>query len=228
MIDFNEDIRNNWRNDTLLALLIDKYIFPFNLLIIGDDNVKHLPDLWDKDRTNGFEFVQCELDCDLDAKNIYKALKLNKNNYNKTIEMLKRDNFPIDEYSFQRYGSKIGSFSHKESGRSYGYLAPIYEKNIRNKLEKLNKGNYSGCQRCSLVISNIERSKDKSDVDLVKKIYERLSLNYTEKFDNVYVITTTGIYRIANDIEIMVEYKCSTFSYYVSKMKDKLRFTEEN
>ena len=226
-MDFNEDIRNNLRNDTLLALLIDKYIFPMNLLIIGDDNVNHLPDLWDIYKTNGFEFVQCELDCDLDKKQIYNALKQSGYDYNKTIEQLKKNTFPINEYCFHCYESKIVSFFHNEFGRSFDYLYPIYEKNIKNKLKKLNKGNYNGCQKCSLVISNIERLRDKNDMELVKEAYEKLSLDFTRKFDNVYVITTIGIYNVTNNIETIVEFADFEFSYNVYLMKIILKFIDE-
>lgn len=226
-MDFNEKIRNNLRNDTLLALLIDRYIFPMNLLIIGDDNVNHLPDLWDIYKTNGFEFVQCELDCDLDKKKIYDALRQSGYDYNKTINLLKTDNFPIQEYCFHCYEGKIVAFYHNELGRNFDYLRSIYERNIKNKLEKLNNGNYNGCQKCSLVISNIERLRDKSDINLIKEIYEKLSLTFAKNFDNVYVITTTGIYQVSNNTEVIVEFEDFEFSYYVYLMKVILKFIDE-
>lgn len=220
--------RNNIRNEVLMTEIIDNFIHP-GTLILGDDGCSKLPDLYTEDRVNGFEIVQCDLDCDLDMKIIFRAIEKADGDYKKVREILKGSStkdFDVDDYKFTVMpDGRIGAFSHKEFFRGYRYLDDTRKKTFEKKLCKLNNGNYSGCEKVSLIISSIGRQRGRLDAELTFNIYQEVLKNFVKTFDNIFLVTTSGVYEISKEVRLVKSYN-NEFNSCIKSMKKVLRLDE--
>lgn len=225
----DENFVDSIRNETLISIIINKYICKEKLWLGGNTD-NHLPDLFNEDKSTGFEIVQCELDSDLNTKLIYKAIRekgIRNEDVADALRTFNSPSFDKSNYSFSiDNNGLIAGFTQNSLGRSPGYLQAILERNIKLKIEKMLKGNYSACKNLYLVLSNIERAKDKSDAELTKGIYHKLIKDKTQKFKDVFLVTTSGIYSL-DDTIADVYFSSRTFNNCVKAMKRKLNLKKE-
>ena len=151
--------------EVFCAYAINNYLFKDKDFFVGDCSEKHFPDIYDSSLSLGIEVVQLEKNSDLDSKYVWRAYKDYGGDYNKIVRYC-NDKFK-DVYDLTNYNGKLGAFSTNDGPHNIDWMKDIYLKNIRNKLSKLNKGNYSGVQKKFLCTSIIQRAKDIYDVNLI-------------------------------------------------------------
>ena len=73
-------------------------------------------------------------------------------------------------------------------------MKDIYFENLNKKLEKLNRGNYSGINgQISLCTSIIQRIKTEYDARLVLYEYFQAFKNYKKSFEKIIVVTSSQV-----------------------------------
>ena len=211
--------------ETLIGLIAQDYICNSEL-ILGDDGMNHLPDLHAKDNSIGYEIVQSELVCDYQKNTIYKVMAEEGFEYARVWKRLAQKKFPINNFSFSCNSEGIiVSFKHKEFFRKVNYLNEIHLKNIRNKLQKLNNGNYSSCKQINLIICSIARPRGFYEAEQVNMLYDKEMSGFKKSFDNVFLITNKGVYWVYPELEIVTSIK-DTFTQYIHSMWNLLGLTE--
>lgn len=180
-------------NEIFVSIFIKEYLFPHKQIFVGDKG-KKIPDIQIPSLNKSFEVVQVELEKDLDSKYIWK--KFYETNGNpQEMQKFASEKFPMHNYKFFVINNKVASWTTGELGHSADYSRAYYGREIKKKLEKLNKGNY--CEfpgEISLIISNYQRNRDYQDFCIFLEEYERYILNYKKHFKEVYLLTSNDIY----------------------------------
>lgn len=123
--------------------------------------------------------------------------------------------------------NKIASSSIIECGHSLDWMLENYKDTIDKKLSKLNNGNYSLCKNVSLIILNLERINSLFSAKQVQKAYLEVKNNHVLTFDNIYYITTDGIYVINNvDLHTFKIFDNIEYIQCVKKIKMALKIDE--
>ena len=201
MIFLSNPYIKNLRTNPNSIIGIRNEFFIANLLnTVDEDNYllgeTGYPDLIDRYHNNAYEIVQCDLAEDLDSQKILFALAKHHYRYEDAIqdELVKNVNLLNYEFNKGKDGTVIAYWP-RITPRGSGYFLSFFEKNITNKLKKLNHGNYSKCKSVSLVISAICRYKEDSDIKVVVELYKKCSNEFNKSFDSLIIITTSKIYK---------------------------------
>lgn len=229
-------------SEVLSALIIDKYILNNASLLVGDNPNEKMPDIFLPDKSMGFEVTKCEAEIDFKHDDIQKVFKYIHNDYptfqkiknvNKYDEVsglvskndffkIKNLNLKIPVYNNIIVPPSMGALFHDKFWMKKSYL-----KSLENKLTKLNKNNYSGCENVSLIILSIHRMFNEEQAHIVKEIYDSVYKNYNKQFKNIYVFSMADIFLITNQkVTNLHHYKENEFNTLIEKMKTTLQIHE--
>lgn len=208
--------KNKLENEVLMGIIVCKYLYGEDLWLGDDNSEKKLSDLRNKDYSYGFEIVRCEIEIDHMGWVVSKKLEQNEYMLNDSskneLEKITSSNYFFDcskNGEVRLYGPSIS-----------GNLEDIFRRNIKNKLEKISKGNYSDCTKTALVISTIDRARNEFDANVVFKIYQECCNGSKEKFDDVFLVTTSGIYSVGKErVNVKKLFSDEEFSVCVREMK---------
>lgn len=195
IIKRNEDFFPKLWSEIFSAFILNEYIESENIIL--DDK----PDFYNLSKTSSYEVVQCDLDEDLNRKYIMKSIFENNSDYDKTIETLKKDKkVKLSKYIISKTeDGLVGSIMPSESGNSPYYYLPIFRDNIEKKINKLNKNYYSLDSHIFLVILSISRFKENDDAEKIFDLFKSINYQYKKRFENLFLITTSGLYFLEND-----------------------------
>lgn len=228
----NKKIRNNTttRAEVLAIDFVDGIIEPNDNWNVGAETSFNLPDIYNDNKTLGFEVVRCESEIDFRRDDIMKELENINYDYSKYLK-IKANNkdhiFNNKEFIFSIFDNKIISTSTKGFGHSIDWMINYYKKTIKCKLHKLNKGNYSECQKVSLIILSTYRVNDYIGAQQIQEIYSQQTHCFEKSFDVVYYITSSAIYFIKDkEASLFKQFNDNEFSKYVKQMKQKLKIDE--
>jgi len=104
------------------------------------------------------------------------------------------------------------------------WLKNVYFNSLNKKLEKLNKGNYSGCSNVSLVLFMVSRPVGIEQANIIKDIYSSMYDNYQNKFIRIYLFTMDDIFEITNEqVKLIYHYKNEEFNEIVDNVHKMLK-----
>lgn len=194
-----ENINKSARNEeVLMAIFLQKYFFREDELRVGDDSHNNIPDIYNESKTVGIDVVRMELENDFKAEKIYGNFEKHSGNYKAMLTDKKAGKIiKENEGLFVNADGVVTAWTHKEEGGlPLDYLKEIYNKNLKNKIENLNNGNYSGIKgEVSLAIISDKRYKGDYDIEILLRQYGKIMSN-EKSFDNLFVLFTSGIYKI--------------------------------
>lgn len=193
-IKYNQDFKHEILNELFAAVLLNKTLCN-ETFILGENG--SFPDLTRLDFLKGYEIVQCDLDEDLDRKHLYLYLKQAHWNYDSFLKICSNNRFDLEPYVISKSSDgDVEAILSNETrpGRSPLYFLPIFRKNFKNKLEKLNKGNYSKCKDVSLIVQTFSRYKTRDDIIAIANQYNQVVKGYSAHFQNLIIFSTSFIY----------------------------------
>ena len=203
-IKFNQDFKHEILNELFAAVLLNKTLCN-ETFILGKNG--SFPDLTRPDFLKGYEIVQCDLDEDLNRKHLYLYLKQAHGDYDSFLKICSNNNINLKSYVVTKSddGGVEAIFSNgTRLDRSPLYFLPIFRKNFKNKLKKLNKGNYSKCKDVSLIVQTFSRYKTRDDIIAIADQYNQVIEDYSTHFQNLIIFSTSFIYTSqSNEIIIM-------------------------
>jgi hypothetical protein len=124
-------IPDEMRNEVLIGIILNKFVFENKDFIIGDDPKNRLTDMYTTDKKIGVQITQTELDCDLDAKIIGKLNEKVNGNANLLREEIRRVYSKYNGTIVDENNKVIGWNSEKCKVRTTGYLSSTYERIIK-------------------------------------------------------------------------------------------------
>ena len=213
-------------SEVFCAFVLDKYILPKNILIVGEKPSKNLPDIYTKDKTLGFEITTCEADEDYKHKDITKELNKIDFEYDKFVELCSNPSSPFSDKRLKvtTNGNKITSSMMTGFFHKVDWMLSKYKLSIRKKLVKLNSGHYSDCGEISLIILSTARALNITDAQILQKALIEENDNFKINFNNVYFFTTDDIFLIdSKAIKTIHHYINNEYSDLVNKMKKTLK-----
>ena len=120
-----------------------------------------------------------------------------------------------EDHEYDSKSLKINrSNIHLGKFRNIDYHLVYFRKEIEKKLDKLNKGNYFGCEKVHIVFLNIKRAKSDSQIRKVKIIYDKLVRKYRQSFESLIVITSSNVYSFENN-ERIIPYEYNDYSQFL-------------
>lgn len=227
----SKDIRNNitTRMEVFAAYVINKYLLPDSILKVGAPSSKNLPDIFTKDKNNGFEVRLCEKNIDFNHTDATKELVEDNWDYEKYLQRLEDANSAIAKANLiiTHNDKKVTSTISGGLGHAPDWMYDDYKKSLIDKLSKLNKDHYTYCKNNSLIILNLQRANGKYNAELFYKANNEIKDNYAKHFKNNYLITTVGIY-VCNytELKTIISFKDEDFNELVQEMKKALMIDE--
>lgn len=208
----NNEILFNLSCEIFAAFVIGYYIEKEDIIV--DDK----PDFYNFSKTAAYEVVQCDLGEDLDMKYIYRIMSQNYCDYDKTLNVLRSKK---QENKYNIWKLKDGSIGIGPCilGKLPFYYLKIFKNIFINKLKKLNNHNYSPFSNVSLVVLSISRFKGRKDAEKIVDLYKEINSKYTEKFSNIFLITTHGLYYLNNQNLEFKKILSVEYNEFVSKTK---------
>lgn len=185
--------------EIIVAKLLGDCFFNDKTLMVGDDYNLKVPDIYTEDLSIGIEVVQIDTDADLDSKYIWKEMEKNGEDYNATKKFC-YDNYHEKypgKYNLTEKEGKVfcnyaGKFVHNKTR-----MQDLYCKNIKNKLEKLNKGHYSAIEKeTDLCILIIYKTIRKFNADFIAYCYKHMEKKYKKSYNKIYIIESNKTYVI--------------------------------
>ena len=189
------------RSEVLASVFVDLDIRPGFTWHVGTVTSLSMPDIFNEDKSCGFEVVRCESENDICFEDSVK----------RCID----ENAPI--------------YTHKSTFPYFhcaGWMRRVYEDKLYNKLRKNAKGNYDGCAHNSLIILNSYKAEDPCVPFAIYSECLTRKTSDVKPFESVYFITLSGIY-INNPSHI--EYKRFNGGEYrdrILAMKSLLKIVE--
>lgn len=179
--------------EVFCAYAIKEVFFCNETFEVGDLPQEYIPDIYNIEKTLGIEVVQLEQECDLDTKYVWAEYEKCDGNYEK-IKKFCDEKFP-GRYELMEYAGKLAAFSPSGGAHSVDWMLEINIRNLNNKLEKLNRQNYSGISgQLFLCTSITQRARTTYDALLVLYNLWQVSAHYTARFDKLIVVTSSHIY----------------------------------
>ena len=195
------------------AYVLEDCILQDGEYIVGDIEKDKLPDIYSEDKKHGIEVVQAERENDFKLDDVCRYCENNEYNYAKVNPWCEKK-YP-EKYYMSETNGKINMITGKEGAHKIDWMKDIYENEIRQKLIKLNKGNYSGITgKVDLCISIVHRLKDEYDAKLILFVYISIVRKFSKFFDKIYVITSSSIFILnpnnIKNIQPICESNCIT------------------
>lgn len=228
----DEESRNNdnARNEVLACVFVEKYILQNNnILHVGTDPQRKLPDIHNTHNTIGFEVVRCEGQEDFNRKDFIKKLAKINFNYKDYLKIkTQKPNHIFNKVNMKLCVSNNKIVSSIESDiNSIDWMIQQYKETINIKLGKLNNGNYKNCKNISLIILNLFRLNGSLNAKQVQQCYFEEAQNFPLIYDYIYYITTIGIFIInTKESKVLKLFTDEEFNECVSKAKQMLQIDE--
>lgn len=218
----NPDLRSNPTviNEVMCGLILEKYINTTCELVVGDNPVENLPDIYSFDRKYGYEVTNCEAQPDFHHRDYLKKLseldfdsdkiknsKIDLSNYNDIFTTVENNKIT---------STRSCALFHKND-----WMLDDYATCIDKKLKKLNNGNYRGCANISLIILSIARLSGLEDAKFLQKAFQTVYRNHNKNFNNLYFFTTHAIFNITNDsIQTICHFPNDEFGQIIETAKN--------
>lgn len=217
------------REEFYSALVLNKYVLKKCNMCIGTDPNNKLPDIITEDNQYGFEVVNCETNIDYDKMDIQKSIINNDYVYNQQvsneIKSFNKKHKPIKLETIKNQ-NKIYTTVCVETFHADGFMVNSFTKELNNKLTKLKKNRYSGCDDVSLVIINHEKLNGLSVAESLQKTYSEIVKNYEKTFSKLYFLSQIGLYEIGLDnivtIHLFKDYDINKFTNIINDTLSKL------
>lgn len=216
------------RSEVLSALFIENIFYNDETLIVGTNPNSHLPDIHNSDNSLGFEVVRCvcekEREIERDAKLVNKYY--NEKEYREETLKNIRKNIQPKIFYFDMVSGSV-TMRYKPTALSNDWILPIFENELKKKLNKLNNGNYSNCKNVSLIVLNASDIITDFNFGLILNVYKNELKKFKQDFIDFYFITRTQIYYInKKDMKIKKKILNDEFHLLTNKMKELLKIDE--
>ena len=216
-----KSIRNNEvvRSEVLACVILEIYLYNNEILVVGTDPSKKLPDIHNKNKTIGFEVVRCESEIDYEIEDFAKKLCEIEWDYNAYIELKKHNTNHIFNKSKLQYFKDGTIKKNRVQFHKNDWLNKLFSERLDNKLLKLNKGNYGACNEISLVMLSTYRMIDDNFADFISRLYKKECERFRIHFKDIYLITNKNIYTITKNGISKLSENIYQFDLCVKEMK---------
>ncbi len=214
-------IKTTRPSEIFCAHVLHDYVLSSDSIIVGDDSKLHLPDIYNTVHTLGIEVVQIDEDVDLDLKKIVNESEKYDFDYDSVLNFC-NEQYPNKYYLHENH-KKVASITplpdRDKNGveiiHQTGYMQQKYKKELHKKLQKLNKGNYSGVStEIDLCISIVQRLKTRDDALLILYVYCNLIKReeFQKTFRRIFVITSQEVFTLLPENVKKIKYENFNFS----------------
>ncbi|MEG1499951.1 MAG: hypothetical protein RR400_02685 [Clostridia bacterium] len=198
------EFRKNARDEEVFASRILKNnFFRGRKLIVGDLFENKEPDIFTEDHKYGIDIVRSEALGHFVFEK-FKSDCANLGYDHKLCQTLANEHYSSWNFNVvkdERNG-RIKAFESNLKNVTKTEYYEVIESNLRRKLDKLNCGNYSSCERIGIcLISNLS-PKNGTNLRNILRIYNNVKKDFNKTFDDVFIMFKKSFYHITKSNKV--------------------------